>query len=81
MRYAFLVQIRLNIQVQLALTGILRELVFHDGHHGEVVRLHSDRLFFDLDDQICPREARLEEVGQTLLAAISYYVGYVWNAV
>ena len=56
MRYAFLIQLRLNVESQFALAGILRKLVFDNCDYREVVRLNCYLLVLDLYYKISPCE-------------------------
>ena len=57
MRYAFLVQLGLDVEVELAVACILRYLVLNYGYHRKIVGLDCDLLIFDLHDEKCSCEA------------------------
>ena len=57
MRYAFLVQLGLDVEVELALASILRYLVLYYGHHRKIVGLDGDLLILNLHDEISSCEA------------------------
>jgi len=81
MWYALLVQFWLDIELDHALTGILRQLIFDDSEDGDVVWLHSDRFVLNLHDEMRPGERWFKEVRERLRIAISNYIRHVWNAI
>ena len=57
MRYAFLVQLGLDVEVEFAVASILRYLVLYYGHHRKIVGLDRDLLILDLHDKVSSCEA------------------------
>ena len=57
MRNAFLVQLGLNVEMELAVACILRYLVLNYGYHRKIVGLDRNLLIFDFYDEKCSCEA------------------------
>ena len=63
--------------MQFSLASVLGKLILYDSYHREIVRLNRYRFVLDLYDQVCPCEARFEEVGEDLCTAIADNIGHV----
>ena len=57
MRYTFLVQLGLDVEMELAVACILRYLVLNYCYHRKIVGLDCDLLIFYFYDEICSCEA------------------------
>ena len=57
MRNAFLVQLGLDVEMELAVACILRYLVLNYGYHRKIVGLDGDLLILNLYDEISSCEA------------------------